>query len=196
MKKSLFTVMAVAAVAAGARGDILMAFSGASLASPGQWLYEYEVSLVGGGTLNPNDPYYDIGLFSLFDIEGYVPGTATFSAYGSAEFYLSVGDVDLQGDAPDIQGTYPGPGSYEIADGDAIGLLQFISTSGQLTDGTYSSYALQSGDTYEVVDGPIAVPAFVPPTTPVPEASTVISVGMLGLLGGGYVIRRRMAAKR
>ncbi len=41
--------MAAVGMVGGARGDILMAFNGSSPAAPGQWLYEYEVSLVGGG---------------------------------------------------------------------------------------------------------------------------------------------------
>ena len=196
-KRFLLAAAAAMGMAGGARGDILMAFTGASPAGPGEWLYEYEVQLVGGGSLNPGDPFYDTGLFTLFDIEGYVPGSAAFSTYGNAEFYLSVGDVDGQGDAPDIQGSYPDSSSqlYVIAEGDYVGALSFLSTSGRQADGFYYSYADQEGSQYEVLDGPVAVPAFVPPTQPVPETSTVLSAGVLGLLGGGYLVRRRMAAK-
>ena len=145
-----------------------------------------------GGNLNPNDPYYDSGLFTLFDIQGFVPGSALWSSYGSGTFSLVTGDIDGQGDLPDIQGSYDGV--YEIADGDFIGEVSFRSTVSSTVLSTYDSYNDSEGIPTFVDGARIEVPGGYVPPAPVPETSTVISTSVLGLLGAGYVIRRRRAA--
>lgn len=193
MKKHLLMVAAASGMVLGARADILLTFNGAS-PSGSEWLYSYEVQLSGGGNLNPGDPFYDTGLFTLFDVHGLVPGSVTFTPYSLGTFSVGAGDVDLQGDAPDIQGSYDG--QEEIFEGVYVGQVSFLSTSDRLVDGAYYSFATQQGDILEVIDGVTTVPGEpLPPTHPVPEASTVLAGGAIALLAGGYLVRRRAAAR-
>lgn len=193
MKKSFVMAMAAVGMAAGARADILLSFAEVTDAGGGEWLYRYEVQLMGGGNLNPADPYYDSGLFQLFDVDGYVPGSVLFSTYGNGTFTIGDADLDGQGDLTDLGAFYDG--IYEIFDGETIGEMTFLSTVGTQVGGTYYSYAEQNATPYEVIDGQILVPGGrVPPPGVIPETSTVLSAGMVGLLGAGYLVRRRRAA--
>ena len=205
MKKSILAAALLGAVTVPASADISLVFEGRTLSSPSTWSYSAWSSL-GSGPWTPSD----IPAIILYDIPGFVSGSATFNPFSqSGSQFWSVSEDPGFGGDPGlvdimIEFTDAGPGdsaplgdaenaidedSDSILDRQYYGDLSFQSLYTLAQFGLYDSTVANSS-----WQGEVLIPFFRAPVTEIPEASTVLSMGALVGLGAGAWMKRRNAA--
>jgi hypothetical protein len=195
-----------------ARAEILLTLSGGAPTNNlnGTFTYTYDVYLTGGYQLNQaGGGGNTANLFTMYDIQGYVPGSATSSAAGFSQSGVSEQLVGLTPitqapvDDPNILNatfkyTSPTPTVNPIGNPDLLlGTVSFLSTDGVYANSAvmYSAAAQKyvpgspangdlANDTSLVI-GPVAV-------MPIPGPPSIVMLGSgLPLLGAAFLRWRR-----
>lgn len=179
-----------------ARAEILLTLAGGAPThnSNGTYTYTYNVSLTGGSALEKNGDDNGANLFTLFDLPGYVPGTATSNATGFAQSGVSAQLLGVT--APSLANVtfrYTSPTETKDAVGSpnlSLGSVSIGSTDGVVghanivyaSAGKNAPAVTASAKEVRFVDGPLAMPG--------PPAFVMFSSG-LALLGAAFMRRRK-----
>lgn len=180
------------------------------LGGPGPYEYRYTLSVSDGELTGAANPF--ASLFALWDIHGYVVGSGkvvTPGSFPAADAAFSIFESTVTAPANsqvvddpllyDIGVLYTGAPISDPFGGapTAFGELVFESLFGPAVFNDGSNFQSLTRKYIDAANTPgnieiNTLTAFVP--MPIPEPGTVVAGLGLGLLGAGYVVRRRMKA--
>lgn len=181
-----------------------------TVSGAGPYEYRYTLSVTEGELTGAANPF--ASLFALWDIHGYVLGSGKVVTPGS--FPLADAAFSI------FESTVTAPANSQVVDDPLLYDIAVLYTGAPITDpfggaptpfgelvyeSTYGPAVFNDGSNFQSLTRKYIAPgdipgnieintlsAFVP--KPIPETSTVVAGLGLGLLGAGYVVRRRMQA--
>lgn len=193
MKKALSLALVGAGLGMTAKADILLSSMYSAL-DMGGGIYEYALLV---GTDLPLEG--GLGNFTLFDLDGYIPGSVTWNDFAGVVWDLTETQNSISGPNNtllwDIDANFDFVGNPLPAGPGDLGYLTFQSYSSVPADIRFYRFAIQqdpSGDV-SLTDGE-GVIRLTETGAEVPEASTVIPAAVLGVGMIGMYLRRRAAA--
>ncbi|MFN0067402.1 MAG: hypothetical protein ACKVYV_07165 [Limisphaerales bacterium] len=202
--KSVSAIAAVLTAAATSHAYVLIG-AAPTVTGSGPYTYTYALAIDSGSLVGAANPA--ASQFALWDIHGYILGSGGIVTPASSPAFDALFTT--------VEALSLPPASPSIIDDPLLYDLGFLYTGAPITD-PFGGAALPFGDlVFKSTFGPgvyndgsnfqsltekppagnieyNTLTALVP--TPIPETSTVVSGIAIGLLGAGYVLRRRMTA--